>query len=158
MSTHYHYFVHANEDPDSPIIFEGTSVRICSRFNTTARYLSKMFAVNRPILKDRYLVTRVSLREYEENHQKELRTKRKKSKFQKNLEMVERMLDRYGNTIIYKDRDKVVSRLEGDGYFVKDTHEPRRVIHNSSLGEHKGEVYPECWILELVRKETINNV
>ena len=50
MATHYHYFIHATEDADSPIIFEGTSVRVCARFNTTARHLSRMFAFNRPIL------------------------------------------------------------------------------------------------------------
>lgn len=158
MATHYHYFIHATEDADSPIIFEGTSVRVCARFNTTARNLSRMFAFNRPILKQKYLVTRMPIKEYEENHRKELRSKNKKSKFQKNLDIIEQMLDRYGNTIIYKNRDKVISRLEGDGYFVKDIHEPKRIIRNSKLGDHKDEVYPECWILELIRKETINNV
>lgn len=156
MATHYQYFIHANLDADSPIIFEGSSVRVCARFGTTARHLATMFARNNPVLKGSYLVTRMPLKEYYENHEKEKRSRNKKSKFQKTLDMVELMLDRHGNTIIYKDHDKIISRLEQDGYFVKDTHEPKRIIRKSSLGDHRGEVYPECWILELVRKEVCN--
>lgn len=159
MATPYFYVVHATENPDSKVIAKGKANDIMRKFELNSHNaLSLCFKRGDSLIQKSYFIERIPLAEYNIRVAEERKRKKKKTAFDRRLEEIERMLDIHGNTIIFKDRDKVIDRLNRDGYFVKEIHEPRRVIKTKYLSRGRHEVYDECWILELIRKETIQNV
>ena len=155
------YKVHATTDKDSPIIFEGIRKEVCHELDIDERFFYSMNNSHDCILNNMYYVEKCTYKHAngakKARDPKFIKPVKKKTKFDKKIESIEWHLDIYGNTIIYKDYEKINKRLEKDGYFVTALHEPERVIKYTNIsGEGDRDIYSECWILTLVRKETID--
>ncbi len=158
MSLQYMYIVHANTNPESPIIFEGMSDRIKNKFFLDKNQLYAIFHHHDGILRDEHFIERIPVDEYEALKAKNQKDKAKQRKFDLQIQTIELMLDVHGNTIIFGSHKKILGRLEKDGYHVKATYEPKRVIKGKGLNCKRKYVYDECWILELIRKDQIKDV
>lgn len=163
MNRTFYYFVHETADPNSKVIWHGRNRDLCREFFITSNELTQIFKTNSKTLNNEHYVERKYLDTIPEDILKQAKAlkvkKKRKTKFDHTIEVVEKMLDIHGNTIIYKDFEKVEARLNADGYFIKAKHEPERRIRYLVMGGGNGayEIFDECWILELVRKETISN-
>ena len=158
MATTYYYIVHVDTDPDSPVLLEGVYGYISKKLLLHNNNLYRTFHFNDGILDGEYYVERIPIAEYNALKVKERRAKKRKTKFDNQISDIELMLDVHKNTIIFKNHDKVIERLNQDGYYVKETHEPKRVINGKGLCTKRKYVYDECWILELIRKDEIKDV
>lgn len=162
MARHFYYYIHKTEDPESEVIFHGKCGDVAKRYGVTSNQLDGKVRSGNCLLNDIHFIERVDLNESRQGKRKNyagLNYPKKRSKFEETVDTVEKMLNIYGNTIIYKDLDKIQQRLEKDGYSIKVKYEPERRIKHKALSSGNGnvEVYNECWILELVRRERINN-
>ena len=173
MGKPFLYYIHETTDPDSPVIFTGRNGHVAKEFGIPVNNLAKMMYRGQVNLHGKHFMERVSYNDISdedrkkymfnifEKKEKPQKVRRKpKSKFDKNIEMIENMLDIYGNTIIYKDFEKVEARLTADGYHITAVHEPERRIKRLSIGKGNAgwEVWSECWILKLIRRDVIENV
>lgn len=154
MSGYFYYYVHETTDPDSPVIAEGMSGKIKEFLGINYNMVALICTKRNGIFNGTNLIERVRLNDKQNNTS----AQRKQSKFNERIDEIEHLLDIYGNTIIYKDLEKVFDRLNADGYFVTATHEIRREIKSKNPAAWDNEVYDECWILELVRREIVDNV
>lgn len=160
MAQIYFYYVHENLNPKSKIIFKGKKGAVTRHFGLKDYVVTKIFDTDYHVIDGAYYIERKLLSEVSEEDRRPVSTaKKRKTKLDETVDMVERMLDIYGNTIIYKDFEKVEARLNRDGYFIRAKHEPERRIKVTTMSKGDGlyEVYDECWIVELVRKEKIEN-
>ena len=157
MATQYYYYVHDTGDPESRIICEGKCSVIVNRFHIGANTLNRLFTIGRYYLPGGNFIERVELSKRKDKEEQDRRKKRSRSKFEKQINSIEHHLDVYKNTIIYKDSKRIEDRLEKDGYHVRLIHEPKRIIKSTNVSHSGCEVYPECWIIELIGKDEINN-
>jgi len=163
MKRQFYYFVHDTADPSSKVIWHGKNGDLCKEFCITPHELSDIFKTSAKLLYEERYVERKYLDTVSKDILRDankLKVKKKrKSKFEQNIQMLEKMLDIYGNTIVWKDFEKVEARLNKDGYFIKAKYEPERRIRYLKMGSGNGayEIFDECWVIELVRKESINN-
>ncbi len=153
---HLYYRVHLTSSKDSPIIAEGPASVMYQKFDLSYHRLRQIRDSKKRLIFGEHYLEFYPIGTWKEQvkveKKKAIRDKKRKSKFREHLDIVERMLDIHGNTAIYKDYDKVAAALEKDGYFVKRVHEPERVIRY--LTKNHKDVYSECEILTLIRKET----
>ena len=151
---------------------EGTCKDICEYFKLDPVYFYQITKYHHT-LKDQYKVIDLGLKSEVHpsrmtKYKKKLEAKKaettvffkpEKPKKETKLEKVKRHLDIYGNTITYKNPVKLLAELKKIGYEVRAIHEPRREVYRSTA--KKPEIYSECWILELLKREKIgeqNNV
>lgn len=154
------YAVHETLEENSPIIAVGTRKEVCHKLLLNEYWFYKILKNKEDILANQYYTEIYICNGSEEaeakkkellNNPKVPKEVRKKSAFEKQVETVEQMLKMHGNTIIWKNANRVIKRLEKDGYSVNVKHEPKRVIR--SLLKPTAEVWDECWILELKKEK-----
>lgn len=138
----YYYYVHETPDLNSKVIFSGTATEVANKFHCDIGTVGDAISSGRNCLQRQYGINRVKYGAASVN--------RPSGAFKRQIKTIETMLDIHGNTIAYKNINKIVKALENDGYFVNLKHEEKRIIHYKASGR---EVYPECWIIELDHKE-----
>ena len=159
------YIVHETMEPDSPVIIAGNRKEVCAELLLDEYWIYKLLKNKDNILANQFYTEVRPCKTKKEADQvkreaftKKKPSKKRPSKYEEYIAMLKNMLDIYGNTGIFKNAckhrspEKIIERLESDGYHLKVTHEPRRVI-KSLLSPGEGEVYEECWIIELLSKE-----
>lgn len=157
------YIVHETDDEKSPVLVAGRRREVCDKLLINEYYLYKLLKDHDDILANKYYTETVLCSTQEEAKQviekayNKYKPEKKKSKYEEYIQMLKNMLNIYGNTGIFKSAckhrsaEKIIERLEKDGYHLKVKHEPRRSI--KSLLSAKPEIYEECWIIELISKE-----
>lgn len=157
------YIVHENDSDESPIKFVGSRKEVCYKLDINDYWIYKLLRSKDDILANKYYTEVVrcnnadEVQEARKKGEKRKTPEKGKSKYEEYIQMLENMLDIYGNTGIFKNAckhrsaEKIIERIEKDGYHLKVTHEPRRSI--KSLLTAKPEIYEECWIIELIDKE-----
>lgn len=152
------YKVHATEDKNSPVIAEGVRKDICNKLDIDEDYFRVMSSEKSNILAKKYYVEKYTSDEKPEfigvkaKKKKQLQNAKQKSEFEKHVEVVEMMLNIYGNTAVSKNPKRLTKRLEKDGYFVNVEYRPKRVvkaIDNVTMPD----IWNEIWILKLIKKE-----
>lgn len=147
------YIVHENEKKSSPIIATGTRKDICEALSIGEYYFYRMNKEKSNLLSNQYYTEKIekSIAKEKKKVEKAKTIPKKKSPYEQKIERIKQMLNIYGNTIIYKDHERIIKRLNKDGYSVKVTHEPERVIKSLS-NSIDSEIYPECWLLSIDKK------
>lgn len=148
------------ETKTNVIVFEGTLQDFCKRFDIckTTVY-SGIKNYNGTFYYGRYRL--IELGELDENGQiipvenvpaykQPTRSSTRISKKEQLYLDLKKHLQIYRNTIAYKYAEEFQERLKEEGINVKVIHEPKRIIYKKSGSDR--EIWPECWIFELVKK------
>ena len=135
------------------LVFEGYKEDVCTYLCISDGIMYRCVRYNKPT-RDGYLIRnagRIDKIDNTEERRKKGRPRKEERKKESAYDVAKKMLDIYGNTIIYKDFEKIPEKLKEEGYIVKTKYEPKRVIKR--IETKKAEVFRECMILELIKKE-----
>jgi len=154
-----HFYIHDNEDPNSPIIFDGYMKEAEDLFKCSEHQLRHALVSDNHLLLQTYYVesTKEPFTPPRKQRKKTDMAVKFRTRFEKKLDMIKRHLDAYGNTFTNKDPKKYTAALkERFGYEIDVEYRPKRVIH--MLGSHTVvDIFDPIYILTLVSKPEENN-
>ena len=137
---------------NNELVFEGYKEDVCTYLCISDGIMYRCVRHNKST-RDGYLIRNAGRIDQldQTKERKRGRPHKEERKTESAYDVAKRMLDIYGNTIIYKDFKKIPEKLKEEGYIVKTNYEPKRVIRR--VATKKAEVFRECMILELIKKE-----